>query len=186
MTRGLRGLARFPTLALLSSLILVLSAFAHASPHRHPRSRTLLAFHSMFGVDGAFVGEANPVDGIPGDELPWEISDAVGRLSTDGSLFLLIHGLVFKDDPSVPEELRGINDEDQFRAVVSCLTEESEAVERRNVLTEGFPANRRGDSLIFAKVELPDPCVAPDVLVLAGSEDKWFAVTGFETEEDEE
>jgi hypothetical protein len=38
--------------------------------------------------------------------------------------------------------------------------------------------------LILTTVELPDPCLAPDVLVLAGSEDKWFAVTGFETEEE--
>ena len=30
---------------------------------------------------------------------------------------------------------------------------------------------------------LPNPCVAPIVFVLAGSEDKWFSVTGFESEE---
>ena len=31
---------------------------------------------------------------------------------------------------------------------------------------------------------LPNPCVAPVIFVLAGSEDKWFSVTGFEAEED--
>jgi hypothetical protein len=55
-----------------------------------------------------------------------------------------------------------------------------------NVITQGFPANEKGDSNINAKVELPNPCVAPIVFVLAGSEDKWFAVTGFESEEEEE
>jgi hypothetical protein len=30
-------------------------------------------------------------------------------------------------------------------------------------------------------VTLPNPCVAPVVFILAGSEDKWFAVTGFES-----
>lgn len=53
----------------------------------------------------------------------------------------------------------------------------------KNVVTEGFPANVNGDSFINAKIELPNPCVAPVIMVLAGSEDKWFAVTGFEAEE---
>jgi hypothetical protein len=33
-------------------------------------------------------------------------------------------------------------------------------------------------------VTLPNPCVAPVIFVLAGSEDKWFSVTGFESEGD--
>jgi hypothetical protein len=137
----------------------------------------------MFGVDGAFVGDAHPVDGIAGDELPWEIDAVVGRLDTAGNLFLLIKGLVFKDDPSVPEDLRGINDEEEFRAAVACLTEEGGQVVERNVVTSGFPATRSGNSVIHAHVDLPDPCIAPAVLVLAGSEDKWFSVTVFETED---
>jgi hypothetical protein len=28
--------------------------------------------------------------------------------------------------------------------------------------------------------------VAPVIMILAGSEDKWFAVTGFESEEDDD
>ena len=92
---------------------------------------------------------------------------------------------MFKDDPSVPPELRGKNDEENFRGAVSCLTESDETVRTVNVITPGFPANEKGDSNINAKVELPNPCVAPIVFVLAGSEDKWFAVTGFESEEEE-
>jgi hypothetical protein len=53
-----------------------------------------------------------------------------------------------------------------------------------NVTTEGFPATKSGDSFIKAKIDLPNPCVAPIIMVLAGSEDKWFAVTGFEAEEE--
>jgi hypothetical protein len=97
---------------------------------------------------------------------------------------------VFKDEPSVPEELRGKNDETDFRGLVSCLTEEgdegAEKVVTKNVVTEPFPATPNGDSAINAEIELPNPCVAPIVMVLAGSEDKWFAVTGFEAEEEEE
>lgn len=42
-----------------------------------------------------------------------------------------------------------------------------------------------GNSFIHAKVELPGPCVAAIIMVVAGSEEKWFAVTGFESEEEE-
>lgn len=147
--------------------------------------RTLLAFDAMYGVDGPFVGEAFPIRGIPGDELPWTIASAKGRLDTDGHLTLTVRGLVFTDDDEVPPELRGINDEESFRAVVSCLTEEGETVVERNVFTAPFPATPQGDSKIRTTVELPQPCVAPTVLVLAGSEDKWFAVVGFEEEEEE-
>jgi hypothetical protein len=54
----------------------------------------------------------------------------------------------------------------------------------KNVVTQGFPATVEGDSVIKAQIELPNPCVAPIVMVLAGLEEKWFAVTGFEAEED--
>jgi hypothetical protein len=56
----------------------------------------------------------------------------------------------------------------------------------KNVIMEGFPATVDGNSFINAKVELPNPCVAPIIMVLSGSENKWFAVTGFEVEEAEE
>jgi len=183
MNRSLRVLA----LALVPALV-PLAAVASSAHHSHRPSHArhvLLSFGTMFGVDGAFVGPANPVDDIAGDELPWEVSRVFGSLDTDGHLFVAVRGLVFKDDPSVPPELRGINDEDEFRAAVSCLTDENDSVVRRNVVTGGFPANEQGDSIVLTRVELPDPCIAPAVFILAGSEDKWFAVTGFETEEEE-
>ena len=176
-----------PSIALILVASFALAGAAGARKHPFkPHPQLLMAFGTMYGVDGPFVGDANPVDGIPGDELPWVVEGRVhGRLDSSGFLFLSVRGLVFKDDPSVPEELRGKNDESEFRAAVSCLSEDGDEVVRRNVVTEGFPANEQGDSVILAHVELPNPCVAPAVLVLAGSEDKWFAVTGFEAEEDE-
>jgi hypothetical protein len=153
------------------------------SQHEHEgEGKMLISFSSMYGVDGPFVGDGFPIRDIPGDELPWEIHSARGRLDTDGHLTLQIRGLVFKDEEGVPEELRGINDETEFRAAVSCWTEEGDAVTTVNVVTQGFPASRSGDSFIRTTVDLPNPCVAPIVMVLAGSEDKWFAVTGFESE----
>ena len=147
-------------------------------------SRSVLSFHAMYGVDGAFVGDANPIRGIIGDELPWDIGNATnGRLDSNGRLRIQVHHLVFADDPSVPPEIRGTNDEPFFRAVVSCLTVDSGGnVVTSNLTTAGFPATVTGDCFIDTHVDLPTPCVAPMVLVLAGSEDKWFAVTGVESE----
>ena len=150
------------------------------------QGKTLLAFHSMYGVDGPFVGTTFPLRGFPGDDLPWIVASARGRLDTDGHLTVHVHGLVFTDDEEVPPELRGINDEPTFRAAVSCMTEKEESVVRRRVVTEPFPATRTGDSKIRATIELPNPCVMPTVFILSGSEDKWFAVVGFEDEEEEE
>jgi hypothetical protein len=158
---------------------------AGAAELKPPPPQLILRFHTMYGVDGPFVGEANPIRGVIGDELPWEVAGFVrGRLYSTGRLVILVRGLVFKDDPSVPVELVGKNDEEQFRGLVSCLTEDGDQVVTRNVVTEGFPATPTGDSVIHADIELPNPCVAPIVMVLAGSENKWFAVTGFEAEED--
>jgi len=178
---------RISVLGLLLSLCLSYPAIALDAVNGKPEvPKALIAFRSMYGVERPFVGDENPVDEIPGDELPWEIAKAIGNLDTSGRLALVVRGLVFKDDPSVPPGLRGINDEEQFRAAVSCLSEDDETVVRRTVVSPGFPASVQGDSTIIAHLDLPNPCLAPTVFVLAGSEDKWFAVTGFESEDAEE
>ena len=145
----------------------------------------MLAFQTMYGVDGPFLGDANKIRDVEGDEAPWEIGPVTGKLFVDGTLLLVVRHLVFKDSPLVqPPSLIGTNDEPTFRALVSCLTEVGEdKVETRNIVSKEFPATQSGNSFIKTKLELPNPCVAPIVFVLAGSEDKWFAVTGFEAEE---
>jgi hypothetical protein len=180
------------TIPAFALLTLVGSSFA-ASPttdtgdtqSRH--GHTIMTFGTMYAVDGPFIGEKNAIRGVVGDELPWVIEGFVfGELDTRGRLRILVHGLVFADDPSVPPDLIGTNDEAEFRGLVSCLTEAGDTIETQNVTTAGFHANRHGDSFIHATIELPNPCVAPIIMVLAGSEDKWFAVTGFEEEEDDD
>jgi hypothetical protein len=145
-------------------------------------TQAILAFDTMYGVDGGFIGGANAIRGIVGDESPWNIAGfARGRLDVDGHLRLKVRGLVFGNDPSVPPGEVGKNDETDFRAAVSCLTQDAAGnVSTANVITAGFPATTTGDSDIDATLALPSPCIAPIVMVLAGSEDKWFAVTGFE------
>jgi hypothetical protein len=153
---------------------------------RDHRPLKLLGFQTMYGVDGPFLGDANKIRGVEGDEAPWVIRSARGSLDTTGHLRIQVRGLVFADDLLVDPELVGKNDADEFRGLVSCLTEKGDAVDTKNVLTKGFPATETGDSTIDAHLELPNPCVAPIVFVLPGDEDKWFAVTGFESEEEKE
>lgn len=149
------------------------------------RSPAILAFETMYGVEGPLLDPANAIRGIVGDEAPWEIEHFIrGRLDTSGRLRIAVKGLVFADDPLSPPDFIGKNDEPTFRAVVSCLTEDPQgAIVVENVTTDPFPASLEGDSFIHQDLELPNPCIAPIIFVIAGSEDKWFAVTGFESGE---
>jgi hypothetical protein len=86
--------------------------------------------------------------------------------------------LVILDDPSVPEDLRGINPVPSFKAVVSCLSMSNATTPTTVNLSTGlFPATRTGDARIHATLDLPDPCIAPIVFVTSPT-DAWFAVTG--------
>lgn len=171
----------------LALCFLSVASFADNTGYSNSQSvkKEVLSFKTMYGVDGPFIEETNAIRGIPGDELPWVVAkSATGKLFSDGLLVIHVRGLVFTDDDVVPPELRGINDEPYFRAAVSCLSEESvngkDSVVVKNVVTGQFPATATGNSDIKAKVELPNPCVAPIIFVLSGSEFKWFSVTGFE------
>ena len=165
--------------AVMVLCLLVIVTGAHA---KKDRNRVVMDFATMYGVDEAFVG-ANPIRGLIGDELPWEIVGGVhGRLTNRGHLRIRVRGLVFTHDTEVPPEKQGTNDEDQFRGVVSCLVEQGGQIVTMNITTDGFSATPSGDSDIDAQLELPEECVAPIVFIIAGSEDKWFAVTGFSSE----
>lgn len=138
----------------------------------HVQKVLLTAFKGMYGVDGPFVG-STVIRGVEGDEAPWILKSAHGSLTSDGHLIISVKGLIFKDGTP--------NDETQFRGLVSCLSEDDPNTPV-NVPTAGFPTNPKGNAEINAKLTLPNPCVAPVIFILAGSEDKWFAVSGFENE----
>ena len=170
------------SVVVISGFVLMLVCLGPAIAKGSSAAAIIMQFTSMVGVDGSFVGH-NPIRGVIGDELPWEVGRVRGSLTTDGHLQLSVRGVVFANDPSVPLNLRGINDESQFRALVSCLSGDGTGkVATVNIKTGGFPATTSGDSNIDTFVGLPNQCVAPIIFVLSGSEDKWFSVTGFESE----
>lgn len=158
------------------------AAPAVSAPHfatAQATAGTIVSFGAMYGVDEAFVNRKE-IRGVLGDELPWDVGSAVGSLSTDGHLTISVRGIVFSNDPEVPVNLRGTNDETQFRALVSCMVPSAHKVNTVNITTGGFAATPTGDSNIDTTVQLPADCVAPIIFILSGSEDKWFAVMGAE------
>ena len=164
-------------------------AVVHASRGKHHKvrpPRVMLKFGTNYGVDGPFLNYEIR-EGLPGDSRPWEVERIHGVLLEDGTLTILVRGLIIPDRPDVfPESVRGINPSPQFRAAVSCLNEVGDDVVIENVISQGFPANQQGDSFIHTKLELPETCAAPIVFILSGRNNVWFSVTGVENEEEEE
>src|SRR5258705_9388472 len=107
----------------------------------------IVTFETMYGVDEGFV-KNKAIRGVEGDELPWAVGSAVGSLTVGGHLTATVRGIVFTNDEEVPPELRGINDEPTFRALVSCLLSEKKGKKLTtvNVTTSPFPATPTGDS----------------------------------------
>lgn len=152
---------------------------APASPAHHGPA-TILKFDTMAPVTGPYVGAANPVRGVAGGGLPWTLKSATGSLKRNGHVLVVVRGLVFANQPSVPVAMRGINTIPDFRAIVSCQSigagNTSTVV---NASTQNFKASRDGNATIDARVKLPRPCIAPIVFVTAPTgNDAWFAATG--------
>ena len=143
-------------------------------------SPPVLKFSTMVGV-GGFLLSPSEVRGVVGDDLPWQARTIKGQLLANGQLKIKVRGLVFPDAPSVPVELRGINDEAQFHAVLSCITDDGQGgVVTTNQSTAGFTASPSGNADITARLTLPVTCAAP-ILFITGSAGKWFAMTGVTT-----
>jgi hypothetical protein len=159
-------------LAGVTGLLLGSATTTAADPAR------VLDFDTMAAVTGPYVGTANPIRDVPGGGLPWMIQSGMGQLSTDGRLFIRVRGLVLADQAPVPASLRGTNPIPDFKGLVSCQTIGPDgAATITNVSTAPFPASKEGDSLIFARLSLPHPCIAPIVFVTSPS-GAWFAATG--------
>lgn len=181
-----RILAALAVVSLLSlTALAVPPGYGDGGGGQSPNAK-ILTFSTMHGVFGPFLSDLNPIRGVIGDDLPWVVrGSAKGKLDRTGRLKIRIKGLVFPNDPSVPPELRGINDEPSFRALVSCMTVTAQdQVVTTNVSTGNFAANSRGDSNIEAALQLPNPCLAPIIFILGGSDGTWFAVSGVESAAD--
>ena len=146
-------------------------------PTASSRNQSMLEFTTMTPVTGPYVGASNPIRGINGGGLPWQIASATGELSSNGRLEVEVRGLVLFDGPPVPEARRGTNPIPSYQAIVSCLTITDGSPATVNTATAPFPASSSGRSEIEARLSLPHPCIAPIVFV-GPNGTTWFAASG--------
>lgn len=153
------------------------AAPSHPSDHGDGGGATVLRFDTMTPVTGPYVGAANPLRGIPGGGLPWMIKVGRGSLDNRGRLDVRVRGLVLANNSAVPAALRGTNPIPAFDAVVSCQSIGADgSATVTNVTTATAPATPTGNAEIRARVQLPQPCIAPVIFV--GPPGAWFAATG--------
>lgn len=135
----------------------------------------ILEFDTMVGLPQAFTGTQNPIRGINGGGLPWDIGPSSGELKADGKLEINVQGLVFSAGPNT-----GKNTIPSFRAIVSCLKSDGSF---ENIMTDPFPAtlgfasDGGGNAYIETNLDLPQPCIAPIIFVTSPG-GAWFATTG--------
>jgi hypothetical protein len=173
------------------TLILGLSAFLFGgSVSRAGADESkLLEFNTMIGVPRPYTGAGNAIRGIPGGGLPWVIAFGKGKVSPEGSVDVLVKGLLI--DPNDPAAIAagraGTNPSPTFKVIVSCLSRDANGnvvkdangnIVPVNVSTGLFPADAEGNAHIKDTVALPSPCIAP-ILFVTSPGGAWFASTGF-------
>src|SRR5262245_30290353 len=86
---------KFAGATITLAALMICASPATLARHRHSRSQRLhlgedfdppiiLAFGTMYGVDGPFLGGANPIRNTPGDDEAWKLTSARGFLTTTG------------------------------------------------------------------------------------------------------
>jgi len=165
------------------TMVLVLSTFlAAGSVSRASADESkLLEFNTMIGVPRPYTGGTNAIRGVPGGGLPWVIAFGKGKVSPEGSVDVLVKGLLI--DPNDPAAIAagraGTNPSPTFKVIVSCLSRDANgAAVTVNVSTGLFPADAEGNAHIKDTVALPSPCIAP-ILFVTSPTGSWFAATGF-------
>lgn len=165
------------TLLVLTAVIAAVIAIgAWQVPGAIAKETKILEFDTMVGIPQAFTGTQMPIRGINGGGIPWMIRAASGELKADGKLRIQVRGLVLAAGSNA-----GSNPITSFRGLVSCLQSDGTPA---NVSTDPFPATTGpasdggGDAKIEAKVDLPQPCIAPIIFVTSPG-GAWFASTGF-------
>ncbi len=172
---------KFILIAMAMVLIASTVSFAGSASTAQADESKVLQFNTMIGVPRPYTGAVNAIRGVPGGGLPWVISFGKGKLNPDGTIDVLVQGLVL--DPNDPDVIAsgrgGTNPITNFKAIVSCLSKDADGNPTTvNVPTGLFPADTAGNSHIQDIVSLPHPCIAPIIFVTSPT-GSWFASTGF-------
>jgi hypothetical protein len=165
------------TLVLLLGLAVLAALAVPALGRGDGDGRKVLDANVLAPVIEPYTGTANPIRGVNGGGLPWELESGNANLRADGQLHVRVQGLVLARRDPVPANLQGTMPFAQLRAVVSCLTTANGMATTDNVSTELFDVTPGGDGHLDTSVALPSPCFAPIVFVTAPT-GAWFATTG--------
>ena len=165
------------TLLLLLGLAVLTSLAIPALGLGGGDGRKVLDANALAPVIEPYTGAANPIRGVSGGGLPWELKSGSADLRADGRLHVRVHGLVLARRAPVPANLQGTIPFTQLGAIVSCLTTANGMATTDNVPTSLFRVSTRGDGHLETSVALPTPCFAPIVFVTAPT-GAWFAITG--------
>ena len=157
-----------------ATLLVLLLLVVAVAPATAKNQEKIIEFDTMAPVTGPFVGAANPINGVAGGGLPWQIQEGRGELRASGRLEVRVRGLVLAAGPQA-----GTNPITQFKAILSCRTIDGLGQPALlNVETGLFPASSTGDADIEDTVTIPSPCFAP-ILFVTNPAGRWFAITGF-------
>lgn len=165
----------------VSILALLFCSVLSGGPPGRSGSDKILEFDKMAGVPRPYTGVVNAIRGVAGGGLPWVVDRAKGELHVDGTVEVVVEGLVLDPDDSavISLGLAGINPVPFFKSVVSCLSRDDMGnATIVNVETGLFPADAGGNSKIEDFVVLPVPCIAPIIFVTSPG-GSWFSATGF-------
>ncbi|MPZ87986.1 MAG: hypothetical protein GEU81_07905 [Nitriliruptorales bacterium] len=155
-------------IALIVATVLALAMMAVGVQAK--ASRDGARFEALVG--NTLTGEAGAIRGVPAGGLPWVLDRGEARISDGSQIDVRVEGLVLAAGDNA-----GTNPQPEFRAIVSCLTHDTHAVENRT--SAPAPATPEGDARIRDVLDLPDPCLAPIVFVTNAAGTSWFAVSGF-------
>ncbi len=132
-----------------------------------------LDFRGMVG--NVLTGQTGSLRDLQAGGLPWVVRRARARLTEDGRLRVDVEGLVLAAGP-----LAGTNPIPQFRAVLSCRTENAAGTgyDTVNVASAPVTASSDGNARIDVRLDgVPERCLAPAIFVTSPGL-QWFAVAG--------
>jgi hypothetical protein len=120
--------------------------------------------------------DKGPIGAVKPCGKVWKLSSGQATLGADGTIKVTLHGLVL-DDTSVGNANGTPDGVDAVAVAVSCNAVTGSAPSAQ---TEPMALSHAGDATIDAKLELPQSCASPRVLVRERYEGKiggWLAAT---------
>jgi hypothetical protein len=145
------------------------AAFTRSDKAEEVAGDWVFRFERMVGND--VTGAAGRIRDQNAAGARWRLDRGEARLSQRGELRVKVRGLVLQNT--------GVSPVAAFRAILSCQTNDGNALINVNLQTATVPVGPEGDAEFRETLSgIPSPCYAPIVFVTSAG-GSWFAVSGF-------